>query len=309
MAKISIIGAGFVGSTTAFALVNQNIAEEIVLVDINREKAEGEALDLANGLVYSNTAQITFSDKYDVTKDSDIIVITAGLAQKPGQTRLELVERNAKIMKGILTKLKRYNKNAIYVLVSNPVDILTYVAKKVIGDDCRVFGTGTSLDTARLKDYVGKAIHINPKNVHSYILGEHGDSSFPVWSLANSGNIPLKDYSGMSEKNLNDLYKQVKNSAYEIINKKGATYYAIALAVTHICDIIVHDKNEILPLSTIPKEYGIKDVCLSVPCVLGDRGIERVLKLKLSKKEQSAMKKSASILKEYVKRAESALKR
>ena len=139
MAKISIIGAGFVGSTTAFALVNQNIADEIVLVDINKDRAEGEALDLANGLVYSNTAQINYSDKYDVTKDSDIIIITAGLAQKPGETRLQLVENNARIMKGILTKLKKYNKKAIYVLVTNPVDVLTYVAKKVLGEDCRVF--------------------------------------------------------------------------------------------------------------------------------------------------------------------------
>jgi len=155
---------------------------------------------------------------------------------------------------------------------------------------------------------VGKELHISPKNVHAYILGEHGDSSFPVWSLANSGNMPLKDFKGMSEAKFKDVYKKVKNSEYEIINKKGATYYAIAVAVTHICDIILHDKNEILPLSTIPKEYGINNVCLSVPCVLGEEGIEKQLKLKLSKKEQEQFKKSVKVMRDYVKKAEAAIK-
>ncbi len=297
--KISIIGAGYVGSTTAFSLLKESLASEITLVDINKEKLEGEALDLANGLVYTNVSKITYSTNYKVTKDSDIIIITAGANQKPGETRLQLTDKNVKILEGIIKNTEKYNKKAIYIIVSNPVDILTYKAKKMIKNSKkRVLGTGTSLDTARLKYYISEKLKVNTKNVHAYILGEHGDSSFPVYSTANVSGRALKEL--CTEKELEECYKKTKNSAYEIINKKGATYYAIALTVTNIVKTIINDEKTIMPVSTIPEEYGIKDVCLSVPCIIGKNGVEKVFKIKLNSKEKKLLEKSRKTLKKYL---------
>ncbi len=299
MTKISIIGAGYVGSTTAFSLLKESIASEITLVDINKEKLEGEALDLANGLVYSNTSKITYSTKYNITKNSDIIIITAGANQKPGETRLDLTKKNVKIIKEIVKNTEKYNKNSIYIIVSNPVDILTYHVKKMIKNSKqRVLGTGTSLDTARIRYYISEKLKVNTKNVHAYILGEHGDSSFFVESTANISGRPLKEL--CTKKEIEECYKKTKNSAYEIINKKGATYYAIALTITNIVRTIINDEKTIMPVSTIPIEYNIKDVSLSVPCIIGRKGIEKIFKINLNSKEKKLLEKSRRILKKYI---------
>ncbi len=301
MTKISIIGAGYVGSTTAFSLLKENVASEITLVDVNKEKLEGEALDLSNGLVYTEVSKITYSTKYNITKNSDIIIITAGANQKPGETRLDLTEKNVKIILEIVKNTEKYNKKAIYIIVSNPVDILTYhVKKKIKNSKQRVLGTGTSLDTARLKYYISQKIKVNTKNIHAYILGEHGDSSFPVYSSANISGKALKEL--CTKKELEECYLKTKNSAYEIINKKGATYYAIALTITKIVKAIIHDEKIIMPVSTIPEEYNIEDVSLSVPCIIGKKGIEKVFKINLDSKEKKLLEKSRKTLKKYIKK-------
>lgn len=310
MAKISIIGSGFVGTSTAFSLLMKGVCSEIALVDVNKDKAEGEALDLKNGLVFTEHTRITHSDKYDITRNSDIVIITAGANQKPGESRLDLVERNAVIMKSIISKLLKYEKkDTVYIIVANPVDVLTYVAKKLIpGSEYRVFGTGTSLDTARLRFYLGEKIGINPRNVHVYVMGEHGDSSFPAWHSAFVSVIPLLKNSNVSRKTLDEAYKKTRNSAYEIISKKGATYYAIALTTTHICEAILSDSREILAVSTIPSKYGIKDVSLSVPCIMGRKGIVEQQLIPLSAQERKSLDKSRKVLKEYTVSAVNSMK-
>ena len=310
MAKISIIGAGFVGTSTAFSLLMKRVASEIAIVDINKEKAEGEALDLKNGLVFTESTKITHSDKYDITKNSDIVIITAGANQKPGETRLDLVNKNALILEGIIKNLLKYEKkDTVYMMIANPVDILTFVAKKMIpNSENRVFGTGTSLDTARLRHYLSENLNVNPRNVHVYVLGEHGDSSFPTWSSAYISVTPLLKHDGVNQKLLDAAYTKTKNSAYEIISKKGATYYAIALTATHICDAILSDSREIMAASTIPTKYGIKDVSLSVPCVIGRKGIYQQQVIPMSASEKKLLIKSQKVLKEYTDKALKAIK-
>jgi L-lactate dehydrogenase len=310
MAKISIIGAGFVGTSTAFSLLMKGVVSEIAIVDVNKDKAEGEALDLKNGLVFTEHTRITHSDKYDITKNSDIVIITAGANQKPGETRLDLVHKNSIILKDIIKNLLKYEKkDTVYIMVTNPVDVLTFVAKKLIpNSENRVFGTGTSLDTARLRHYLSEKIDVSPRNVHLYVLGEHGDSSFPTWSSAYISVLPLLKHEGITQKVLDTAYTRTRNSAYEIISKKGATYYAIALTVTHICDAILSDSREILAVSTIPTKYGIKDVSLSIPCVIGKEGICQQQLIPLSSAEKKLLEKSQKVLKEYTDMAIKAIK-
>lgn len=310
MAKISIIGAGFVGTSTAFSILMKGLVSEIAIVDINKEKAEGEALDLKNGLVFTENTKITHSDKYDITKNSDIVIITAGANQKPGETRLDLVAKNAIILDGIVKNLLKYEKkDTIYLLIANPVDVLTYVAKKMIpNSENRVFGSGTSLDTARLRFYLSEQLDVNPRNMHVYVLGEHGDSSFPTWSTSYLSVIPLLKHEKVNQKILDEAYTKTRNSAYEIISKKGATYYAIALTATHICDAIINDSREIMALSTIPTKYGIKDVSLSVPCIVGKSGVIQEQQIPLSSKEKKMLQKSQGVLKEYSEKALKSIK-
>ncbi len=303
MSKVAIIGAGFVGSTCAYALFIEGSANEIVLVDINREKAKGEALDLVHGNLFTPYTKVNYGSSYKLVKDADIVVVTAGAHQKPGDTRLDLIKINARITKDIIENIVKNNKDCIILMVTNPLDVLTYLAGKWSKfPKQKVFGTGTTLDTARFRQLLGEYYEVNPTSVHAYILGEHGDSEFPVWSSANIAGIRLKDFKKYDKRKLNELFKQTKNAAYEILNRKGATYYAIGLVVRDIVRDILKNQHKIYPLSCyVDNYYGVKDVCISVPCVLTKKGIKERIHLQLNKIEQKQLRKSAAIIKKYIK--------
>ncbi|EJO5347613.1 L-lactate dehydrogenase [Clostridium botulinum] len=301
--KISVIGAGSVGATTAYALMLAEVATEIVLVDVNKAKTTGEAMDLSHGAAFVKPVNILSGD-YKDTEGSDIIVITAGAAQKVGETRLQLINKNISIFKSIIPEVVKYNKDAILLVVSNPVDVLSYVTYKLSGfPKERVIGSGTVLDTSRLKHEIGKRYNIDPRNVNTYIMGEHGDSEIATWSLTNIENIKIDEYATKENLQYNsnfrkEVYENVKNAAYEVINRKGATFYAIALAVTRIVKAILGDEKTILPVSTLVENYyGIKDVYLGMPCIVGGSGIEKALNIDLSKTESAKLIKSAETLK------------
>ncbi|MBI2208507.1 L-lactate dehydrogenase [Candidatus Woesearchaeota archaeon] len=297
--KVAIVGAGFVGSTAAYSLLIDGAASEIALIDVNREKAEGEAMDLQHGMQFRQNVKINFGSSYELCKDADIVVICAGAHQKPGETRIDLVKRNSAIFKGMILRIARHNKNCILLVVSNPVDILTYLTLKYSKfPKSRVFGSGTILDTARLRYKLGEYFQVSPNSVHAYILGEHGDSSFPVWSTANIAGINLKHLKKYNKKAMDKIFHETRNAAYEIIAKKGATYYAIGLGVSKIVNTILSNQNGVLALSSYLKNYqGVKDVCLSVPIVINRNGIKEHLVLPLNSLEKKQLKKSASIIK------------
>lgn len=299
--KATIIGAGNVGATIAYTLALKMIVQEIVIIDANKEKAEGEVMDLMHGQAYFQSLKISAGD-YKDCKDSDYIIITAGAKQNPGETRLELTDRNKKILKSILSETKKYAPNAFYILVSNPVDILTYEAIKYLGAPRNhVFGTGTSLDTSRFKYLIGKEMGVSPSNIHAYIIGEHGDSSLPVISHAQIGGIPIQKYKNFKRSKIEELYNKTRDAAYEVISKKGATYYAIALVVSEIVQAIEYDQKKIIPLSTLLQgEYGHKDVCVGVPCVVGKGGIESVLELDLDSEENAMLEYCVNNLKKHL---------
>lgn len=307
--KISIIGSGAVGATTAYSLMLLGVATELVLVDVNKAKTEGEAMDLSHGADFVKPVNI-ISGEYKDTKDSDIVVITAGAAQKPGETRLQLVNKNINIFKSIIPEVVKYNKDAILLVVSNPVDILSYLTYKLSGfPKERVIGSGTVLDTSRLKYEIGKRYNIDPRNVNTYIIGEHGDSEIATWNITNIQNIKIDEYADKENFEYNDkfkeeVYENVKNAAYEVINRKGATFYAVALAVTRIVKAILGDEKTILPVSTLVENYyGIRDVYLGLPCVVGGTGVEKVLNMDLSELEADNLVKSAETLKETLNNA------
>ncbi|MBC2581048.1 L-lactate dehydrogenase [Clostridium sp. DJ247] len=307
--KISIVGAGFVGSTTAFALMTAGLASDIVIVDINKDKAEGEAMDLSHGASFVKPVNITAGD-YSDTKDSDIVIITAGAGQKPGETRLDLINKNYKIFQSIIPEVVKYNPNAILLVVSNPVDVLTYITYKLSGFPAeRVIGSGTVLDTSRLRYMLSEHFDVDTRNIHTYIMGEHGDSEIATWSLTSIAGMPLNDYCNFIMKDCNQCYKEqiasdVKNAAYEVINRKGSTYYAVALAIRKIVEAILRDENSILTVSTLLKgEYDLEDVYIGVPSVIGARGIKKVLEFPLSQEEASQLKDSAKTLKETLNKA------
>lgn len=304
--KISIIGAGAVGSATAFSMMLNKIASEIVLVDVNHERALGEAMDIFHGTSLVAPVAIKAGDMTD-TKDSDVVVITAGAAQKPGETRLDLVNKNIKIYESLIPEIVKHNPKAILLIVSNPVDILTYVAQKISGfPKSRVIGSGTVLDTARFRSALAREFKIDARNVHANIIGEHGDSEIAVWSRANIGGLTLEEYCtkegkcdiGFEEK----IAEEVKNAAYEIINRKGYTNYAVAVAVTRICTAILRNERSILTTSTyLQGEYGVKDVYLSIPTIIGRNGALETVALPLSKNEINDFVKSAEIMKKIIK--------
>ncbi|ARC84295.1 L-lactate dehydrogenase [Clostridium argentinense CDC 2741] len=307
--KISIIGAGAVGATTAYSLMLLGVATELVLVDVNKEKTEGEAMDLSHGADFVKPVNIISGD-YKDTKGSDIVVITAGAAQKPGETRLQLVNKNISIFKSIIPEVVKYNEDAILLVVTNPVDILSYLTYKLSGfPKERIIGSGTVLDTSRLKHEIGKRYNIDPRNVNTYIIGEHGDSEIATWNVTNIQNIKIDEYANKENLEYNDnfrkeVYENVKNAAYEVINRKGATFYAIALAVTRIVKAILGDEKTILPVSTLVENYyGIKDVYLGLPCVVGGAGVEKVLNMDLSELEADSLVRSAETLKETLNNA------
>lgn len=302
--KVSIIGAGFVGSTTAYALMMEGLASEIVIVDINKEKAVGEVMDLAHGIPFVKPVDILAGD-YKDTKDSDIVIITAGAGPKPGETRLDLIDKNYKIFKSMVPEIVKYSPNSILLVVSNPVDILTYVTYKLSGfPPERVIGSGTVLDSSRFRYLLSKHFNVDVRNVHSYILGEHGDSEIAAWSLTNIAGIDVDNYCKCICKNCDGNFKmgildQVRNAAYEILDRKGYTSYAVALAVVRIVEAILRDENSILTVSTLLKgEYGIEDVYMGVPTVVGDTGAKRILEVNLNEEEKRNLKESSAVLKE-----------
>ena len=304
--KVAIVGCGFVGAASAFALMESGLFSEMVLIDANREKAEGEALDISHGLPFAKPMQI-FAGDYEDISDAAVIVVTAGAGQKPGETRLDLVKKNVGIFKSIIPQIAEHNKDAIMLVVANPVDILTYAAVKLSGyPENRVFGSGTVLDSARLKYLLGEHLQVDPRSVHAFIIGEHGDSEIAAWSSTNVSGIPLHDFCEMRghfehEKAMKEIAEGVKNSAYEIIERKGATYYGIAMSVRRICEAIVRDEKSILPVSSMQNgDYGISGLALSLPVIVGKDGVEGSVPITLSEKEQEQLKKSADTLKKVI---------
>lgn len=302
--RIAIVGTGNVGATFAYALLLSGLASEIVLIDANRAKAEGEAMDLNHAVPLLSQPARVWAGTYEDCATALITVVTAGAAQRPGETRLELVNRNVTIFKQIIPEIVRYNPNTILLIATNPVDILTYVALKLSGFRTNhVIGSGTVLDTARFRYLLSQHFDVDPRSVHAYIIGEHGDSEVPVWSLANIAGMRLPQYCATNQMEcqphiLEEIFQQTRDAAYHIIERKGATYYAIASALVRICESIVRDQGSVLSVSSYLEDYyGISDVCLSLPSVIDLDGIERVIRLDLSPEEVEGLRKSASVLK------------
>ncbi len=351
--KVAVIGCGFVGAASAFALLESGLFSEMVLIDVDAERAEGEALDISHGMAFASPMSI-YAGTYDDIADAGVIVVTAGVGQKPGETRIDLVHRNVEVFRGIMGEIRARDCGGILLVVSNPVDVLTYAAIRLSGmPESRVIGSGTVLDTARLKQIIGERLEVDPRNVHARILGEHGDSEIIAWSSAHVAGIPLEDFYNMRADGsyddfrremtdlvrnaayeiireiiawssahvagipLEDFYNMradgsyddfrremtdlVRNAAYEIIRRKKATYYGIALTVKRICEAIVRDEKSVLSVSNVLHgEFGIEDVALSTPCIVGRGGIEGRLPPSLNYAEQQSLKASAALLREVI---------
>lgn len=309
MRKVAMIGCGFVGSASCFALMNSGLFSEMVLIDANAPKAEGEAMDISHGLPFARPMNI-YAGTYDDIEDAAIIIVSAGAAQAPGETRLDLVKKNIRIFSFIMPELKKRDIGGVLLIVANPVDVLTYAAIKMSGlPENRVFGSGTVLDSARLKTMIGDYVGVDPRNCHAYVIGEHGDSEIVAWSSAKISGVPLEDYcmlrgrEDVAEKKV-QIADSVKNSAYEIIERKGATYYGIAMSVKRICEAIIRDEKTVLPISHMQYgAYGVKDVAISMPAIVGAGGVEGYVPLDLSMDEQERLIASANTLKEVLKDA------
>lgn len=304
--KAAIIGCGFVGASIAFRFLQQGLFSQLVLVDVNREKAEGEAMDLSDGLPYAEAMEIT-AGGYDDIADCALIVITAGANQKPGETRLDLIGKNIAILKGVIGEITARDFGGILLVVSNPVDVLTYAAWKLSGyPKNRVIGSGTVLDTARLKQILGEKLGVDSRNVHAFIVGEHGDSELAVWSGANVSGVDLDQFchlrgDPLDHEEMERIYQGVRDSAYEIIRRKGATYYGIAMAVGRIAQCILRDEKAVLPISAVLEgQYGLEGLCLSVPSIVGKGGLEEVLEIPLSAQEREALAASAKQMQEAI---------
>ena len=302
--KIVLVGTGFVGMSMAYSLLNQGGINELVLIDVLKDKAEGEAMDLAHGMPCAPNDMIIKAGDYDECKDAQIVVITAGIAQKPGQTRLELTETNTKIMKSITKSIMASGFNGVIVVASNPVDIMTYVVAKVSGlPKNKVIGSGTVLDTARLRYIMAEYLNVSSKNIHAYVMGEHGDSSFVPWNHAYVGCKKISDVMKDNNHPMDDLekiHKDVVNAAYEIINKKKATYYGIGVALSRLVKAILEDEHGILTVSAYLKdgEYGQDDIYIGVPAIICSDGIREVVNLDLTDEEQAKLDESCKIIKE-----------
>ena len=303
--KCAIIGCGFVGATIAFALTQKSLFSELVLIDSNHAKAEGEAMDLSHGLPFAHPMKVYAGDYKDIA-DCYLIIITAGTAQRPNETRLDMVHKNVEIFKSIIPNITKYNNSAILLVVSNPVDILTYCTIKLSGFPAgRVLGSGTVLDTARLKYHLGQQLCVDSRSIHAFIIGEHGDSELAVWSSANVSGIDLEDFHGLCsscrEVSFNQTYENVRDSAYEVIERKGATYYGIAMAVTKIVLAIIRDEHSVLPVSGyVDGHYGLSDLCIGVPSIVGSNGIEKVLDIQLNEEENERLINSVKTLKKVI---------
>ncbi len=303
-AKISIIGTGMVGASLAYTLALERLAGEFVLVDVDKDRALGEAMDISHALPFVAPTAVA-AGGYEECSGSDVIVITAGLAQEAGESRLSLAKRNFEVYQGLVPRLIEVAADAIILVVSNPVDVLTYAAIKLPGfPRQRIIGSGTVLDTARFRYELSAHCHVDPRNVHAYILGEHGDSEVPAWSVANVAGVPYREFCracgvGSSTEELDAIFQRVRNAAYEIIRLKGATYYAIALGTTRMIEAILRDQDTVITASSLLQgQYGIEDVCLSVPIVLGRAGVRRTIEMPISDAEGRALRHSAGILRE-----------
>lgn len=306
MQKAVMVGCGFVGSASVFALMQSGLFSEIALIDANPEKAEGEAMDISHGIPFAKQMRIYAGD-YDDVKDAGIVIVTAGANQQPGETRLDLVNKNVGIFKKIIPEISSRGFEGILLIVANPVDILTKVAIELSGfPENRVIGSGTVLDTARLKYRLSEHLGVDSKSIHAFIIGEHGDSEIAAWSSANVSGIPINEFCEMRghydhEKAKEEIADKVKNSAYEIIERKHATYYGIAMAVKRICEVIIRDEKSIMPISSMMHgEHGIDDVVLSMPAIVGKNGLETKVPISLDEKEKIKLKESADTLKRII---------
>ena len=305
--KVAVIGCGFVGSSSAFALMQSGLFSEMVLIDADTKRAEGEAMDISHGISFARPMQI-YAGNYDDITDAAIIVITAGANQKPDETRLDLIKKNAAIMKSIVGEIKKRDFGGILLIVSNPVDILTLIALKESGyPSNRVIGSGTVLDTGRFKYLLGEHLDVDSRSVHAFIIGEHGDSELAAWSNARIGGLKVNDFCELRghfihEQSMKKIFENVRISAYEFIDRKQASYYGIAMAVKRICEAIVRNEKSILPVSSLMTgEYGLNDVVLSIPAVVGETGVQKVIPIELNDEELTKLKDSANILKDIAK--------
>lgn len=299
---VAIVGMGAVGATTAYALMNAGATSEIILIDRNQDKVTGEVMDLNHGSSFVPPVRIR-GGSYEDCKDAGIAIITAGIRQKPGESRLDLLGRNLEVMKGIIPSITENNPDCIILMVSNPVDAMTYAALKISGfPPGRVIGSGTLLDTSRFRSLLSDHCRVAAQNVHAYIIGEHGDSEVAAWSATNVAGMPFEMFCrgcpcGCTLVEKDDIFQSVKNAAYEIIEKKGATFYAIGLAVRRIVQAILRNENVILTVSSLMDgQYGVQDVCVSLPSVVDENGVSRVLELALSEEESGKFRESAEIL-------------
>ena len=302
--KVVLVGTGFVGMSMAYAMLNRGGVNELILIDINKDKTIGEEMDLSHGLPFAPQKMVIKAGDYDECKDAEVVVITPGIAQKPGQTRLELTETNTKIMKSITKSIMASGFNGVIVVASNPVDIMTYVVAKVSGlPKNKVIGSGTVLDTARLRYIMAEYLNVSSKNIHAYVMGEHGDSSFVPWNHAYVGCKKISDVMKDNNHPMDDLekiHKDVVNAAYEIINKKKATYYGIGVALSRLVKAILEDEHGILTVSAYLKdgEYGQDDIYIGVPAIICSDGIREVVNLDLTDEEQAKLDESCKIIKE-----------
>ncbi|MDR0398250.1 MAG: L-lactate dehydrogenase [Endomicrobium sp.] len=305
--KVCIVGCGNVGMRYAYSMMIGGVAREMVLVDYNKNKAEGEAMDLSHGAPFVSPIKIYAGD-YKDSANSDLVVITAGRGQKQGETRIDLIKGNAEIFKTIIPEIVKYSPKAIILVATNPVDILSYITYKISGKPSReIIGSGTVLDTARFRYLISKELNVDSRNIHASIFGEHGDSEFPMWSKAVVGDIFFRDYfetqnKEKGEQKLKEIFEDVRDSAYEIIEKKGETSYGIGLSLTKISKAILKDQNSVLPVSSLLEDYyGINDVYLSVPAIVHKNGIRQVMKIDFDKEELKALQNSAAKIKEVIK--------
>lgn len=294
--KVAIIGAGFVGASAAYAMSINNLVSELVLIDVNKEKAYGEALDISHGLSFAGHMSV-YSGEYSDVKDCDVIVVTAGAARKPGETRLDLAKKNTMIMKSIVTDLMKHYNGGVILSVSNPVDVLAYMTQKWSGlPASKVIGSGTVLDSARFRTHISQALDVDVANVHGYIMGEHGDSQIPVWSQTHIAGTQFDAYVKANGLSIDKeaLFTEVKAAGATIIKNKGATYYGIALSINRIVESILKDFNTIMPVGTVlDGQYGMKDVLLNVPTIVGGNGAKKVLEVNITDEELKLLKHSA----------------
>ena len=303
--KVVLVGCGMVGMSYAYCLLNQTACDELVLIDVNQKKAMGEAMDLNHGLAFTPSNMEIYGGSYEDCRNADLVVICAGVAQKPGETRLALLKRNAQVFRSVIEPVTRSGFNGIFLVATNPVDIMTRITCQLSGfNPGRVLGSGTALDTARLRYLLGEYLQVDPKNVHAYVMGEHGDSEFVPWSQAMAATIPILNLcregeQGISRSKLQEIAGQVKRAAYEIIDAKQATYYGIGMALTRITRAVLGDENSVITVSAMLKgEYGQRDVFAGVPCVINGNGIRRVLELSLTEEELKQFATSCGTLRE-----------